>query len=144
MLRRSLSTCGSRKKEESAMTTFTSHFINRISTFAFFGIALAASPAFAAENWLACDGTVATTTTKDGKTDSSSAPAKDVYAYNDASKMLFKYSDTRKTLDPVFVTNFDSKAISWANAGGASAGSTAAKWEGSLDRTSLALKMTRT
>lgn len=107
------------------------------------GLGLAATPALAAESWLACEGTVATATTKDGKTDTTSAEAKDIYAYNDASKALMKYSEKNKNLSPVFVTGYDDKAISWANAGGANAGSGAATWEGRIDRASLALKMTR-
>lgn len=107
---------------------------------------LAVTPAMAAmgaEKWVACDGTVATSATKDGKTETTSAPAKDTYAYNDATKMLFKYSDARKSLDPVFVTGYDDKAITWANAGTTSPGSTAATWQGRLDRSNLALSLTR-
>jgi hypothetical protein len=125
------------------MTTFTRSVFHTYKI-AVAAAVMAASPAFAAENWLACDGTVATSTKKDGQTQSTSAPAKDTYVVNDTSKMLFKYSETRKMLDPIFVTGFDDKKISWANAGGASAGTTAATWQGSLDRASLALKMTRT
>lgn len=122
--------------------TLTSFFCAAL--FGVAGIGLAAPPVLAAESWLACDGTVATATTKDGKTDTTSAAAKDIYAYNDASKALMKYSEKNKSLSPVFVTGFDDKAISWANAGGANAGSGAATWEGRIDRASLALKMTRT
>ncbi|MBY0509906.1 MAG: hypothetical protein K2P94_07105 [Rhodospirillaceae bacterium] len=108
------------------------------------GLGLAATPVLAAESWLACEGTVATATTKDGKTENTSAQATDIYAYNDANKALMKYSEKNKNLSPVFVTGYDDKAISWANAGGANAGSGAATWEGRIDRASLALKMTRT
>lgn len=106
-------------------------------------LGFAASPALAAESWLACAGTVATATTKDGKTENTSAPATDIYAYNDANKALMKYSEKNKTLSPVFVTGYDDKAIAWANAGGANAGSGAATWEGRIDRASWALNMTR-
>jgi hypothetical protein len=129
------------------MTTFCS--VARISKIAaaaaiFSVTSLTVQAAQAADNWLACEGTVATSTTKDGKTETASASANDVYVFNDGNKMLFKYADVRKALDPVFVTKFDDKTIAWANAGGASAGTTAATWQGSLDRASMALKMTRT
>lgn len=107
------------------------------------GIGLSASPVLAAESWLACEGTVDTATTKDGKTENTSAKASDIYAYNDASKALMKYSEKSKNLSPVFVTGYDDKAIAWANAGGANAGSGAATWEGKIDRASMALNMTR-
>jgi hypothetical protein len=126
------------------MTTFCS--VTHIAKIAVAAALLTASSvtAQAAESWIACDGTVATSTTKDGKTETASAPANDVYVFNDGNKMLFKYADTRKALDPVFVTKFDDNTIAWANAGGASAGTTAATWQGALDRASMALKMTRT
>lgn len=104
-------------------------------------IALAASPVLAAETWIACEGKV-TTTPKEGKP--SVADAHDVYVLNDANKSLSKYSEPRKSADPVFVTGYDDKAVTWANAGGAGTGSTAAAWEGRLDRAALSLKMTRT
>jgi hypothetical protein len=107
-------------------------------------IGFAASPVLAADSWISCQGTVETAATKDGKTESSSAQATDIYAYNDASKQLMKYSEKNKNLSPVFVTGYDDKAISWANAGGVNAGSGAATWEGRIDRASMALKMTRT
>ena len=110
---------------------------------ALMGTASMATPVLAAESWIACDGTVATSTTKDGKTETTSAAAHDIYAFNDASKALMKYSEPRKSLDPVFVTGFDDKAITWANAGAVSAGSSAATWEGRIDRATLGLKLTR-
>jgi hypothetical protein len=125
-------------------TTASNLFARYIPMAALASFTVLASPALAAERWVACEGTVATTVTKDGKTETTNAPATDVYAYNDASKALFKYSDKRNTLDPVFVTGFDDKAIKWANAGASSAGSSAASWEGSIDRATLALKLTRT
>lgn len=109
---------------------------------ALMGAAAMATPVLAAESWIACDGTVATSATKDGKTETTSVEAHDIYAYNDASKVLMKYSVPRKSLDPVFVTGFDDKAITWANAGAVSAGSSAATWEGRIGRATLGLKLT--
>ena len=123
---------------------FSPHFSKSVlAGLALMGTASMATPVLAAENWIVCDGTVATSTTKDGKTETVSAPAHDIYAYNDASKGLMKYSEPRKSLDPVFVTGFDDKAVTWANAGAVSAGSTAATWEGRIDRATLGLKLTR-
>lgn len=103
-----------------------------------------AAPSAAAETWIACEGTVTTSDVKDGKTETSSAAAKDVYVYDDALKALFKYSDARKSLSPLFVTSFDDKGIVWANAGGKTAGSLASAWEGRINRADMSLKLTRT
>ncbi len=105
------------------------------------GMALAAvgAPALAAETWIACDGTVAT---KKGAGAPTSAAAKDIYAYNDDVRALYKYSATRKSLDLISTTTFDPKKITWVNVG-KGIGSQTAHWEGSIDRASMALKIVR-
>ena len=93
-------------------------------------------PCYAAESWIQCDGTLVTTGAAQA-----SKPVHDVYAYSDDEQRLFKYSETRKLLDPVFVTQYSAKEIKWASPGSGSSGD--ASWEGSPDRTRLALSLIR-
>ena len=97
------------------------------------------APALAAETWLACDGTVAT---KKGAAAPTSDAANDVYAYNNEARALYKYSAMRKSLDLISTTTFDPKKIVWVNVG-KGIGSQSARWEGSIDRASMALKIVR-
>ena len=55
---------------------FSRQFVSRTAKILAASLALAAPPALAAENWVACDGTVATSITKVGKTETTSAPAR--------------------------------------------------------------------
>src|SRR5689334_22030770 len=91
---------------------------------------MSATAAAAAETWLQCEGTVATAG-GDGKA-GESKPAKDVYAYDDDTRHLFRYSDTRKSLDLVFTNGYGPKEITWGSPVGASYGDV--QWEGALDR----------
>ena len=97
-----------------------------------------------AETWLQCEGAVATTDAGN-KTMGESAPAKDVFAYNDETKHLFRYAEARKTLDLVFVTDYGQSQIKWGAPVGASYGDV--RWEGVLDRGapggSITVKITR-
>jgi hypothetical protein len=101
----------------------------------------AAPAALAAESWLQCDGTIVTSGSVDGKANTENKSARDIYAFNDDTKRLFKYSDTRKTLDTVFVNDYGPKQIKWSSPAGSSYGD--ARWEGELDRDKLALKVVR-
>jgi hypothetical protein len=98
-----------------------------------------APPAIAAENWLACDGNVVTSTIKDGKSETTTAAASDFYVYDDARKALYHYSQRRKSLAPVAMIGYDEQAIRWGSPIGLSEG-----WEGQIDRSSMTLKMVRT
>lgn len=105
------------------------------------GAALAtmSAPAFAAETWIACEGTVVT---KKGKDAGTSAAASDIYAFNDEAKVLYKYAPKRKSLDLVSTTAFDAKQIVWMNVG-KGIGSQTAHWEGKIDRAKMALSLVR-
>jgi len=108
--------------------------VNRAVCAALLGGVLAlAAPASAAETWLLCEGTV---TGGEG----GPAPVKETYAYNDDTKFLYKYSEKRKSLDPVLVRVYDAKQITWAST---STGSNTASWEGKLDRTTMAITQSR-
>jgi hypothetical protein len=98
--------------------------------------AAVAAPLRAAETWIQCDGTVITS----GATQESK-PVHEVYVYDDDTRHLFKYSDSRKSLDAVFVTNYAPREIAWSSPSGATYAD--ARWEGRLDRTTNALSIVR-
>src|SRR4051812_29873215 len=98
-----------------------------------------ALPAAAAETWLQCEGSVATVNGAGAKPESK--PVRDVYAFDDSTRRLFKYSETRRVLDPVFVTDFDRQKIKWSSPAGPDFVS--ARWEGAIDRAKLALSLVR-
>ena len=103
--------------------------------------ALAIVPVVAAETWIACEGTVVTTgNDADGKPVNETKPSKQTLAYDDAGQRLFRYSETRKTLDPVFVKSYATDKIVW---GSATQGSSAASWEGALDRSNMSVSVVR-
>ena len=102
-------------------------------------VATMSAPAFAAETWLACEGTVVT---KKGKEAGTSVAARDIYAYNDDAKVLYKYAPARKSLDLVSTTTYDAKQIVWMNVG-KGIGSQTAHWEGKIDRGKMALSIVR-
>ena len=97
------------------------------------GTAAAFSP-----KYIACEGKVTIETRTDGKPQTSSEAVHEIYAYDDDSKNFYRHSDTHKTDDLEPVTAYTDKEIRWAsknvNVYGAS-------WEGVLDRSSLALKI---
>ncbi|MHB1207875.1 MAG: hypothetical protein ACYCZX_20085 [Rhodospirillaceae bacterium] len=106
---------------------------------------MTASPAAAAETWVQCDGAI-TATGADGQAAGESKPAKDVYVYDDETKHFFRYSDTRKALDLVFVTEYglpDTKGaqIKWGSPAGSSYGDV--QWAGVFDRGAMTVKLTR-
>ena len=101
-------------------------------------VAWASAAAAYTPNWLECDGQMVTTTTADGKAESTSAPAKDVYVYDDDSKNFYKYSETRKTTDVEPVTSYTDKEIKWSSKGSSA---NAASWDGTLNRSTLALQI---
>ena len=95
--------------------------------------------AFAADNWIQCDGNVVTIGGAGGKEETK--PVHDVFVIDDAAQQLFRYSDSRKALDLVFVTGYSPKQITWGSPAGASYGD--ARWEGRLDRATQALSLVR-
>lgn len=104
-----------------------------------FAALMVAGTASAAESWLQCDGTVVVTGGQ-GQT-GARTPAKDIYATNDETRHLFKYSDARKTLDLVFVNEYGPKAITWSRPAGSTYG--AVQWDGALDRNAMTLTLVR-
>jgi hypothetical protein len=100
------------------------------------GVLVASGATAYTPKWLECDGQMVTTTTVDGKPQSTSAPAHDFYVYDDDSKNLYKHSDARKTEDVEPVQSYTDKEIKWASKG---SGASEANWEGMLNRSSLAL-----
>ena len=100
---------------------------------------MTASAALAAEAWVQCDGVIATTGA-DGKPSGETKPAKDVYVYNDETKHFFRYSETRKALDLVFVTDYGAQ-IKWGSPAGSSTGDV--QWVGVFDRGAMTVKLTR-
>ncbi len=116
------------------LNTGITTFSRRVVLPAIAVLTLAALPAAAAENWIACDGTVVT---KDGKA-TSSAPSQDVYAYDDTAKAFFKYSKERKTLFPIPTAEYSDKAITWSADNASSL-----RWQGRIARPAMTLEMTR-
>lgn len=100
---------------------------------------LGAAPALAVDTWIQCDGSVATVG-GDGVA-GAAKPAHDVFVYNDEIKRLFKYSLTRRSLDPVFVTDYAQQRITWSSPTGSSYRDV--RWQGQLDRSTLVLCVVR-
>jgi len=104
---------------------------------------LAALAAFAlsapvhAASWIDCTGQMVTTTA--GKPDQQTSPAHDIYALNDDTKTLHKYSESRKTTDTEPVTLYTMDEVKWAEK--PNLGVLDASWEGRIDRKTMALKM---
>ncbi len=94
----------------------------------------------AAETWLQCEGAI-TTVGADNKPVGESKSAKDVYAYDDTTRHLFRYSEARKVLDLVFVEDYGQSQIRWSSPTGTGYGDV--RWEGVLDRGAMTLKLTR-
>src|SRR4051812_5005308 len=84
--------------------------------------------------WLQCDGQLVV----QGGEDAGTKPAHDYYIYDDDNKNLFTYLQEKGTeaIEPVRV--YDDKEIRWSMEGG---GINHARWEGHLDRKSLALRL---
>ena len=121
-------------------TPFSAKRRGRVRALAFgAALAMVCAPAFAAETWIACEGTVVT---KKGKEAGTSAAASDIYAYNDDVKALYKYAPNRKSLDLVATTTYDAKQILWQNPG-RGVGSQSVQWEGKIDRGKMALSLVR-
>lgn len=115
----------------------------RISTLSI--AVMTASAAAAAETWVQCDGVIAAAGA-DGKPAGENKPAKDVYVYNDETKHFFRYSETRKALDLVFVTDYGppeikGAQIKWGSPADSSSGDV--QWVGVLDRGAMTVKVTR-
>ena len=88
--------------------------------------------------WLACDGQLVVSTTSDGKTQSSTQPAHDVYVYDDDNRHLYWHSDKLNTDSIEPVTVYNDHEIKWSGHGSNIFGS---EWDGRIDRSSLALKL---
>jgi hypothetical protein len=112
----------------------------RVAFLCFTGLGLTglawASPA-SAVSWIDCNGQAVSTTA--GKAEPETSPAHDIYVLDDSIKGLFKYSPTRKMLDPEPVTAYDDKEIRWAQK--PQLGALDAGWEGRLDRVALSLRI---
>ncbi len=104
-----------------------------------FALTCVSVPAFAADTWIACEGTVAT---KMGSATATTEPANDFYAYNDDINALYKYSPKRQSLDMISVSGYDAKAITWKTVP-RGVGAELLNWEGSLDRGKMSLNIVR-
>lgn len=106
---------------------------------AFLLVSTAHSSIAAPKDWIACEGTKVTTATKDGKPDTQTEPAQDVFALDDDTKNFFRYSESRKTTDVEPVTVYTPQEIRWGVPW--SPTNSAPGWEGRLDRASMALTL---
>lgn len=105
---------------------------------ALIGVVLAgvSTSAWAADTWLACDGSVVTKQLKGGE--STAQTVSDVYVYNDELKKLYKYVPSMQALALLGITAYGDKQIAWS---GAEQGT--GTWQGTIDRPALSLKQTR-
>jgi hypothetical protein len=83
--------------------------------------------------WLQCDGQVVTT-----GLDAGTKPAHHIYIYDDDNRHLFLYSPEQQSQSLEAVTEYTDKNIRWGSKNVTISGAT---WEGTLDRSSLALKL---
>ncbi len=124
------------------MSAFKSvSLFNRIMVCAVVGasaVAVANTASAYTPKWLECDGEAVTTTTANGKSETTTKPAKDIYVYDDDSKNFYKFSEKRKTHDVEPVTSYTDKEIKWSSKGSSA---NDARWEGKLNRTTLALQI---
>ncbi len=98
------------------------------------------STAFAADQWLNCEGTIATTgKNQDGEDLNESKPFSDVYVYNDELRGLYLYNGEKKTLSPMHIDSYGTEEIKWSGEG-----SFGARWEGALNRSGPSLSIVRT
>ena len=99
-----------------------------------------AGNALAADQWLACEGTVATTgTNQDGEALNESKSFSDIYVYNDDLQGLYLYSKDKKMLSPMHVATYGASDITWSGEG-----SFGARWDGTLDRSGMSVNIVRT
>ena len=98
-----------------------------------FALSAVSGNAFAADNWLSCNGNVSTIP-YGAKTASATEVSERVLAFNDEEHKLYQWSAKRNSLDPVPVSTYAPNKITWGvdmmNASGMS-------WQGSLDRTTM-------
>ena len=99
-----------------------------------------ASSAFAADEWLVCEGTIATTgKDQDGETLNESKPFSDTYVYNDELQGLYLYNKDKKMPSPMHVGSYGTGDITWSGEG-----SFGARWDGTLDRSGMSVNIVRT
>jgi len=98
-----------------------------------------AAPAFAEETWLACAGNVVTTPLNGGDPTGTQASARTL-VLDDAQSEIYQYSEKRKALDIMHKKSYTPDTITW----GANMQHTGGmRWEGSLDRKNMSVKIVR-
>ena len=92
--------------------------------------------AHAAENWVACRGTVTTVDKASTKTE----PAEHIYVLDDRIRQFYQWSGERKLLSIIPTTSYSDDKILWRSDKLDSQGTA---WSGSLDRKSMAVRIDR-
>lgn len=93
----------------------------------------------AAPAWFECSGERAVTRMADGKPRSETAPVRDIYILDDATRNVYQYFEATKSRGLQNVSSYGPSQITW----GYTQAPQEAAWQGTLDRTTKTLKVVR-
>jgi len=94
----------------------------------------------AADTWLSCSGTLATTLADKNAQAPASQPSGRTLVYNDELSRMYEYSKERKALSELPTESYTPKQIKWKSDIFQNGGM---KWEGTLNRSDLSLVIQR-
>jgi len=109
----------------------------------FVSLILMLMPGFAraAETWISCTGTVVTQPIRKDTPAPPPAPSTHIFAYNDETRVLFEYSNERKSLASLPVSRYTPQQIAWS--ADHLYTTTGVFWNGSLDRATMTVTIKR-